>query len=82
MIPARLQCPTEWTVEYRGFLMAAHGSYHKSEHVCVDQNPDIKVHEGIMGETDEISIIEAKCGSLPCPHYVDGSQVTCVVCTK
>ncbi len=26
--------------------------------------------------------VEAVCGSLPCPNYVNGWEITCVVCTK
>ena len=26
--------------------------------------------------------VEAVCGSLPCPRYVNGWELTCAVCTK
>ncbi|XP_064604493.1 short-chain collagen C4-like [Liolophura sinensis] len=82
MIPARLECPIGWTVEYLGFLMAAHYSHRRSEYVCVDQDPD--THPGTAKNVNSnlLYIVEDVCGPLPCPNYVDGYEVTCVVCTK
>ncbi|XP_064604145.1 uncharacterized protein LOC135469586 [Liolophura sinensis] len=82
MIPARLECPSGWTLEYLGFLMAQHYTHYKSEYVCVDQDPD--THPGTAANLNGnlLYVVEAKCGALPCPNYVDGYEVTCVVCTK
>ena len=41
MIPARTSCPSSWTIEYKGYLMAEHHT-HKNNRVyeCVDENPE------------------------------------------
>ena len=39
MIPAKLTCPTNWTMEYQGYLMAAYHSHKQnSMFECVDKN--------------------------------------------
>ncbi|XP_064604573.1 short-chain collagen C4-like [Liolophura sinensis] len=82
MIPARLECPSGWTVEYLGFLMAAHTTHKRTEYVCVDQDPD--THPGTSDSVNAhlLYTVEAACSPLPCPNYVAGYEVTCVVCTK
>lgn len=82
MIPARLQCPYGWTVEYMGFLMAAHHEHQKSEYVCVDQEPDSTFGPAANMHGNRLYQVEAVCGSLPCPKYRHGYELTCVVCTK
>ncbi|XP_064604494.1 LOW QUALITY PROTEIN: uncharacterized protein LOC135469816 [Liolophura sinensis] len=82
MIPARLECPIGWTVEYLGFLMASHHTHRRSEYVCVDQDPDTHPATAKNVNGNLLYIVEAVCGPLPCPNYVDGYEVTCVVCTK
>ena len=39
MIPAQLSCPSSWTREYYGYLMAEHRSHHRAMFECVDQSP-------------------------------------------
>lgn len=41
-VSAKLTCPTNWTVEYTGYLMtdeSGNGVFH-SQHVCVDETPE------------------------------------------
>ncbi|CAH1250391.1 COL6A5 [Branchiostoma lanceolatum] len=82
MIPARNTCPTAWTEEYDGYLMAA--SYitrDAKEFICVDEQPEtVAGRRGRQGA--RLYPVEARCGSLPCPSYVEGRELTCVVCTK
>ncbi|XP_066265544.1 short-chain collagen C4-like isoform X2 [Branchiostoma lanceolatum] len=83
MIPARKTCPTGWTEEYDGYLMA--GSYtHASvkEYVCVDYSPETVQGGQANQASARFYPVEARCGSLPCPSYVEGRELTCVVCTK
>ncbi|XP_066267911.1 uncharacterized protein [Branchiostoma lanceolatum] len=83
MIPARNTCPTGWTREYHGYLMAEHhGHAGAKEYVCVDEQPE-KIQGGYTNRDGALfSPVEARCGSLPCPNYVEGRELTCVVCTK
>ena len=43
MIPAKTQCPTNWTLEYSGYLMSAGSAWsdhYRTMYECVDKNPD------------------------------------------
>ncbi|KAI8520390.1 hypothetical protein Bbelb_001440 [Branchiostoma belcheri] len=83
MIPARNTCYSGWTREYHGYLMAEYHDHNSNkEYVCVDEQPEAvpggqENHDGAT-----LYPVEARCGSLPCPRYVEGRELTCVVCTK
>ncbi|XP_078598014.1 uncharacterized protein LOC144874063 [Branchiostoma floridae x Branchiostoma japonicum] len=83
MIPARNTCPTGWIKEYDGYLMASHYSHASAkEYVCMDGQPET-VPDGDANQNGALFyLVEARCGSLPCPSYVEGRELTCVVCTK
>ncbi|XP_078618128.1 uncharacterized protein LOC144885853 [Branchiostoma floridae x Branchiostoma japonicum] len=83
MIPARNTCPTGWTQEYHGYLMAGYYNHPGAkEFVCVDEQPEV-IQGGHANHNGALFYpVEARCGSLPCPHYVEGRELTCVVCTK
>ena len=83
MIPARLTCPSSWTREYYGYLMAERYSYHRTMFECVDQSPQSV--PGSIAETNGALLYhtEVKCNyEIPCPPYDTQKEVTCVVCTK
>ena len=42
MLPARMECPTSWTLEYSGYLMSGyvHNKNGRTMYECVDSNPD------------------------------------------
>eukprot|EP00058_Branchiostoma_floridae_P004808 XP_002590296.1 hypothetical protein BRAFLDRAFT_76549 [Branchiostoma floridae] len=84
MIPARNTCPTGWTQEYDGYLMAGHYSHAGAkEYVCVDEQPEVVLGDQVIHNGALFYPVEARCGSLPCPNnYVEGRELTCVVCTK
>ena len=80
MIPSHYECPSGWTREYYGYLMA--GAYnHKAatQYTCVDES--LEQIPGSGGSTDGrlFLTVEAHCG-----HYIPCSdkELTCVVCTK
>eukprot|EP00058_Branchiostoma_floridae_P004810 XP_002590298.1 hypothetical protein BRAFLDRAFT_76551 [Branchiostoma floridae] len=83
MIPARNTCPTGWTQEYHGYLMTSYYNHASAkDFICVDEQPEAVTgghanHNGAL-----MYPVEARCGSLPCPNYVEGRELTCVVCTK
>ena len=53
-----------------------------SEYVCVDKNGE-KVRGGEADRNGKLFYqVEAVCGSLPCPPYKNGREMTCVVCPK
>ena len=82
MIPARNTCPDGWTLEYEG-LLGSEKSVHKgSDYVCVSSNPEPSRSGNANTNGGLIYVVEAQCGALPCPPYVSGYELTCVVCTK
>ena len=82
MIPARLTCPSSWTREYYGYLMAEYYGHHRSTFECVDHSP--QTVPGSSADTDGVLIyhVEVKCNGISCPPYDTQKEVTCVVCTK
>jgi len=82
MIPAWKKCPSKWTKEYSGYLMAQRNDQRSSSFDCVDEAPEA-VNGGHRNMDGALFYkVEAVCGSLPCPKYVHGRELTCVVCTK
>ena len=83
MIPARNVCPSGWTMEYKGYLMAGHQSHKgRSEFICVDGNPTATIGTHASKDGALLYFVEGVCGSLPCGPYTNGYELTCVVCTK
>lgn len=83
MIPAKLSCPHNWIVQYKGFLSAERSDYSGSDYICVAL--DAEYFEGTRAVNADgrlIFPVRAKCGSLPCPPYTDDQYVSCVVCSK
>ncbi|XP_078329472.1 uncharacterized protein LOC144624078 [Crassostrea virginica] len=83
MFPARKTCFRGWKSEYQGYLMAGyHGHAAGTKFKCVDSHPDT-LHGGQANEDAYLFyLVEARCGSLKCPPYVGGRELTCVVCSK
>ncbi|XP_052766986.1 uncharacterized protein LOC128207858 [Mya arenaria] len=84
MIPGSRQCLDGWTMEYHGYLSSGfYGHDAASEYVCLDVDP-----EAILGGTSDndgklFYLTEVRCGaSSLCPPYVNGRELTCVVCSK
>ena len=79
---AATECPEGWSLEYGGYLMASGSGQNRAGPVCVDEMP-----EAIFGGGSDINgglfcFVESKCRPLPCPPYVDGRQLACVVCSQ
>ena len=83
MIPARYTCPSSWTREYYGYLMANFWAHQRTMFECVDRFP--QTVPGSIADRDGASFYhtEVKCNrGIPCLPYVAQKEVTCVVCTK
>ena len=82
MIPAKQTCPDGWTLEYEGLLASESHSHDGGEFVCVSNDPETTP----AGHTNEyggrLFVVEATCDTLPCPPYVAGYELSCVICTK
>ena len=84
MIPAKLTCPTHWTTEYTGYLMAGKElSNGRTLFECIDQQPQ---SDPGLNEPDGNNAlyyhVEATCNSLFCIPYNTQKEVTCVVCSR
>ncbi|XP_020912367.2 collagen alpha-5(IV) chain [Exaiptasia diaphana] len=83
MIPATYECPAGWSKEYWGYLMTEYYNHpNQRNFICVDKDPE--VIKGSLADKNGALLytVEGKCGSLPCLPYVEGRELTCVVCTK
>ncbi len=82
MIPAKTSCPSGWTREYYGYLMAEHKDRLRSTFECVDRSM-----ESIPGSQNHIDgghfyHIEAHCNGMACLPYNNFKELNCVVCSK
>ena len=84
LIPAKLSCPTNWTMEYNGYLMAAHYSHNgRTLFECIDDQPESVPRLNARDDSNALYYhVEATCNSLSCPPYDSEKEVTCVVCTQ
>ena len=83
MIPAKLTCPTNWTTEYTGYIMADYHSHNgRYLYECIDQAPEsVPGLDGHDSNNAQYYHVEATCNSLSCPPYDAEKEVMCVVCT-
>ena len=82
MIPARNKCYPGWTDEYHGYLMAGSIGEKGHNHICLDGKPEFLPHGSTNDNQNIIYLVEGQCGSLQCPPYVQGRELTCVVCSR
>ncbi|XP_045169001.2 uncharacterized protein LOC123531807 [Mercenaria mercenaria] len=82
MLPGRNICYDGWTLEYSGYLTSGHESHHTTEFVCLDVDPEIITGGASDANGKLFYFVEARCGSLRCPPYVNGRELTCAVCSK
>ena len=81
-IPGKTTCPSSWTQEYNGYLMAAYHSHPRSMFECIDQKPET-VPGGAGNENGALFYhIEATCTGIACPPYIAARELACAVCTK
>ena len=83
MIPAKLTCPTNWTVEYAGYLMTEPYGNHRSTYECVDRYPESVPRLNQFSSYSAIfQHVEPNCAGLSCPPYDAQKELTCVVCSR
>ena len=91
MIPAKTRCPSDWKLEYIGYLMSSAstiGSNSKTSYICMDSKPESL--KAKSSRTDWYGSMlyhaTASCdgrGALDvCPPYKEDQPLSCVVCTK
>ena len=83
IIPAKVHCPTNWTVEYTGYLMTSHYTLYRSTYECVDKDPESV--PGLNTHTSNSALfyhVEPECSGFSCPPYDAEKELTCVVCSR
>ncbi|KAI8520759.1 hypothetical protein Bbelb_005130 [Branchiostoma belcheri] len=82
MIPAKKTCPPGWTSEYFGYLMAERYNHRRTDFVCVDVEAQ-HLEAGASNNNGALLYqVEGRCNyNLHCPPYVNGRELTCVVCS-
>ena len=84
MIPAKVHCPTNWTVEYTGYLMTENNGHYRSTYECVDKDPEsVPGLNAVISDASALLHVEPVCSSgFSCPPYDAGKELTCVVCSR
>lgn len=83
MFVARKTCYKGWTLEYDGYLMAGYFDHAAgTTYTCIDSHPDTLAGGSTHKGGKLFYPVEAQCGSLKCPPYVEGRELVCVVCSK
>ena len=82
MLPAKYTCPSGWTTEYYGYLMAEYYSHHPSQFTCMDNSFKSVIGSAMHVDAMRFYFVEGRCGSLPCPPYDSTRELSCAVCTK
>ena len=84
MFPAKNVCPSNWTMEYDGYLMSTHraAGHYRTTYECVDDEPESVPGYNSNRDGALMYHVEAVCNGLPCPPYDPQKELTCVVCTN
>ena len=81
-IPAKVNCPTDWIVEYTGYLMGERSSRRYSTYECVDKDAEAVDTCTDSGSAGTFIHVEPECAGLCCPPYNAEKELTCVVCSR
>ena len=83
MFPAKRTCPHGWTLEYEGILMSGKYDYtQRTQFDCVSLGMEVVPGGGADINGGLWYVVEVVCVTLPCPPYVNGYELSCVVCSK
>ena len=58
-----------------------HKTHSATDYYCIDKEPE-NVTGGRNDDGKVLYFVETRCGSLKCPPYVNGRELTCVICSK
>ena len=84
MIPAKIHCPSNWTLEYDGYLASAnYNQGGRTMYECVDKTPESVPGLNSWSKPNAFFyLVEPNCNGLSCPPYDAGKELTCAVCTR
>ena len=80
-IPAKVNCPANWTREYYGYLMTAHHGHNgRTMYECIDKDAERKTS---ASDASYLYHVEPVCNNgVSCPPYDSSKELTCVVCSR
>jgi len=82
MVVGRPDCPSpDMNLEYSGYLASERHIHYKGEFVCLDLVPEVRQGGQANDNGGLFYPVQAGCGSLPCPPYTQGLELTCAVCS-
>lgn len=86
MAPGRSDCPSDWTAQYSGYLVAAYHSYtSKLNWECLNEKPEAD-SRGSSSSGTYLYQTEIECGSIRCRNqedrYAQDRELTCAVCSS
>ena len=83
MVPGTIVCPSSWTREYYGYIMASSYEHNRSTFECVDVDAESISGSAVNNDGALFYFTEMRdCGGINCPPYTSGVELTCAVCTK
>ena len=62
--------------------MSQHHSQKGSDYICVADGMESLAGGSNNQDGGLLYVVEAVCGSLKCPPYIEGYEIACVLCTK
>ena len=83
MIPAKTHCPTNWTLEYTGYLMSQQLTQYRTMYECIDKDPESV--PGLNAGSNPrafFHVVEPYCNGLSCPPYDAEKELACALCTR
>ncbi len=63
------ECPTSWTMEYKGYLMTEYRTHKRSTYKCVDYNQESIPGSHINVQGALFYHVETECSGMLCPPY-------------
>ena len=84
MLPGRYTCPSEWSMEYSGYIMTEYTGSNRGgrrDTICVDQDAEAAATKS-SGHPAMLFLMQATCIGLNCPPFNSQKPLTCVVCSK
>ena len=84
MIPGLISCPQSWNFEYNGYLFSDHRGHSRQNYICIDADAEGVPDSHDTGDGPSLLYhSEVGCNGLDCTSaYVEGAELSCVVCSK
>lgn len=83
MYPAKTTCPSSWTTEYSGYLVAGYFGHARSAvYECLDKQPESVYGSHLNHDGANLYFVQNTCHGIKCPPYQNLGVVTCSVCTR